>query len=145
MVASLWSGSWIASQLPLNQIEATASNVRKLRYGIIRQRLRRNGARTGGGASGSRWLDVPGAPDQARRARAEGPAADDVQLSGKRRSGWPNGLRGEHGRYHRTRRRVRGQDPQGREARRPPRRAANEVRAGDQPEDREGARNYDPA
>src|SRR5690242_7424646 len=95
MVASLWSGSWIASQLPLNQIEATASNVRKLRYGIIRQRLRRNGARTGGGASGSRWLDVPGAPDQARRARAEGPAADDVQLSGKRRSGWPNGLRGE--------------------------------------------------
>jgi DNA-binding FrmR family transcriptional regulator len=35
MVASLWSGTWFASQLPLNQIEATASNVRKLRYVII--------------------------------------------------------------------------------------------------------------
>jgi len=34
MVASLWSGTWFASQLPLNQIEATASNVRKLRYVI---------------------------------------------------------------------------------------------------------------
>ena len=34
MVASLWSGSWIASQLPLNQIEATVPNVRKIRYVI---------------------------------------------------------------------------------------------------------------
>jgi Protein of unknown function (DUF3303) len=34
MVASLWSGSWNASQLPLNQIEATASNVRKICYVI---------------------------------------------------------------------------------------------------------------
>jgi hypothetical protein len=32
MVASLWSGSWIASQLPSNQIGATASNVRNLCY-----------------------------------------------------------------------------------------------------------------
>jgi len=29
MVASLWSGSLIASQLPLNQIEATASKCAK--------------------------------------------------------------------------------------------------------------------
>ena len=33
-MASEWSGSWIASQLPLNQIEATASNVRNLCYVI---------------------------------------------------------------------------------------------------------------
>src|SRR5690242_10008821 len=36
MVASLWSGTWFASQLPLNQIEAKTSNVRKLRYVIGR-------------------------------------------------------------------------------------------------------------
>jgi len=35
MVASLWSGSWFVSQLPLNQIEATAPNVRKIRYVIV--------------------------------------------------------------------------------------------------------------
>jgi hypothetical protein len=29
MVASLWSGTWFASQLPLNQIEATASKCAK--------------------------------------------------------------------------------------------------------------------
>ena len=32
----LWSGSWIAWQLPLHQIEATASNVRNLCYVIVR-------------------------------------------------------------------------------------------------------------
>ena len=40
---------------------------------------------------------------------------------------------------------LRRQDPQGREARRPARRAADEVRAGDQSQDREGARPDDPA
>jgi hypothetical protein len=47
----------------------------------------------------------------------KGAATDDVELSGKRRGGWPEGSRGEHGRFRRTRRRARGQDPQGREAR----------------------------
>src|SRR5438876_12230590 len=37
------------------------------------------------------------------------------------------------------RRRVRGQDPQGRQARRPPRGAAHEVRSGHQPQERQGA------
>src|SRR5512143_158343 len=37
------------------------------------------------------------------------------------------------------------QDPQGRQARRPPRRAAHEVRAGHQPQDRQGPRPDDPA
>jgi len=45
MVASLWSGSWIASQLPLNQIEATAPNVRKIRYVILGAPTARNDAR----------------------------------------------------------------------------------------------------
>ena len=40
---------------------------------------------------------------------------------------------------------LRGQDPQGRQARRPARRAADEVRAGHQPQDRQGARPDDPA
>ena len=38
-MASLWSGTWFASQLPLNQIEATASNLRKIRYVIELQCL----------------------------------------------------------------------------------------------------------
>src|SRR5207245_5340288 len=41
--------------------------------------------------------------------------------------------------------RLRGQDPQGREARRSPDRATHEVRVGDQPEDSEGPRADDPA
>jgi ABC-type uncharacterized transport system substrate-binding protein len=44
-----------------------------------------------------------------------------------------------------ARRRVCRQDPQGREARRPPHRAADEVRAGHQHEDRQGPRPDDPA
>src|SRR5437899_5750494 len=43
-----------------------------------------------------------------------------------------------------TARRLRRQDPQGRQARGPPRRAAHEVRASDQPEDRQVARSHDP-
>jgi hypothetical protein len=43
-----------------------------------------------------------------------------------------------------TRGHVCGQDSQGRQARRPSRRAAHEVRAGDQPQDREGVRPDDP-
>ena len=41
--------------------------------------------------------------------------------------------------------RLRGQDPQGRQAGRPARRAAHQVRAGDQPQDRQGPRPDDPA
>jgi ABC transporter substrate binding protein len=40
---------------------------------------------------------------------------------------------------------VRGQDLQGRQAGRPPRRAANQVRVGHQPQDRQGSRPHDPA
>src|SRR5438874_10672869 len=64
-------------------------------------------------ASRRRFLDVSGAPGQARRARDEGAATDDVELSRKRGGRWPDGLRSEHGRFRRTRRRVRGQDSQG--------------------------------
>ena len=44
-----------------------------------------------------------------------------------------------------ARRDLRRQDPQGRQARRPARRAAHQVRAGHQPQDREGPRPHDPA
>src|SRR2546430_5837980 len=44
-----------------------------------------------------------------------------------------------------TRRRLRRQDPQGGQARRPPRRAANQVRARHQPQDRQGSQADDPA
>ena len=40
---------------------------------------------------------------------------------------------------------LRGQDPEGRQARRSARRAAHEVRAGHQPQDRQGPRPHDPA
>jgi putative tryptophan/tyrosine transport system substrate-binding protein len=44
-----------------------------------------------------------------------------------------------------ARRRLRGSDPQGRQAGRSPRRAADEVRAGHQPQDRQGVGTDDPA
>ena len=44
-----------------------------------------------------------------------------------------------------ARRHLRRQDPQGRQARRPARRAAHQVRAGHQPQDRQGPRPHDPA
>src|SRR5712692_10523814 len=57
----------------------------------------------------------------------------------------PHVLRAELARSLPAQRHVCGQDPEGREAGRPPRGAAHEVRAGDQPQDRESARPHDPA
>ena len=79
------------------------------------------------------------------RTRAERPPVDDVQLSGKRRGGRPDGLRDQHVRFHRARRGVRRQDSQGRQACRTGRGEANEVRIHDQSENREDTGNHDPA
>ena len=58
---------------------------------------------------------------------------------------WPDVLWPEPAGLVATLRKLRRQNPQGCEARRPARRAADEVRAGPQPQDREGARPDDPA
>ena len=60
------------------------------------------------------------------------------------RRGAPS-LRGQDPRPQPACRRVRRQNPQGRQARRSPGRAADEVRAGHQPQDRQGPRPHDPA
>src|SRR6266850_1873410 len=52
----------------------------------------------------------------------------------------PHVLRDEFPRYVPPRRHLRGQDPERRQARRSPDRAADDVRAGPQPQDRQGAR-----
>jgi len=57
----------------------------------------------------------------------------------------PPGLWAEHQGVLAARRSLRGQDSPRRQAGRPPRRAANEVRVGDQPQDRDGTRVDDPA
>ncbi len=57
-------------------------------------------------------------------------------------AGGPPGLRGECRRPGGARRHLRGQNPERRQARRSPYRAADDVRAGHQPEDREGAGPY---
>ena len=69
----------------------------------------------------------------ARELRPEASLAVHVWDTGLRGGRRAHGLRGEQHRPVPARRHVRGQDPEGRQARRPSRRAAHEVRAGDQP------------
>src|SRR5262245_21486587 len=90
-------------------------------------------------------------PALQRRATAYGrvghssSATNDVRRQGPRRGGWPHELRRGFSRSLPARRHLRGQDPQGYEARRPPHRTANKVRASDQSQDGAGPRPYDPA
>ncbi|HKS87950.1 MAG TPA: ABC transporter substrate-binding protein [Stellaceae bacterium] len=63
-----------------------------------------------------------------------------LRIQGIRRSRRLDVLRTEHSGFVSAHRRVRRQNTQWRQARRPSGRAADEVRAGDQPEDRQGAR-----
>src|SRR5437588_1818623 len=66
-------------------------------------------------------------------------------MAGVRGSGWFHVLWNEPSRSVSACRHLCGQDPQRRQARGPSRRAANQVRTGDQPQDGEGARSEDPA
>src|SRR5690349_15384314 len=75
-----------------------------------------------------------------RRARDEEPAPGNIQQGRASRSRWAYDLRRELVRLGPPRGRVRRQNPQRREARRLARRAANEIRAGDQFKDREADR-----
>ena len=88
---------------------------------------------------------LPGAAarlaDLAVKSRAPVDALAETGCRGRR----PHVVRAEHRGPLSPRGGVRGQDPQGRQARRPPRRAAHEVRAGDQPAYRQGAGRHDPA
>jgi hypothetical protein len=62
------------------------------------------------------------------------------------RSRWrATGLPSERRRLGEAGRKIRRPDPKGRQARRPARRATHQVRAGHQPEDRQGAGTHDPA
>src|SRR5262249_7626650 len=75
-----------------------------------------------------------------RRAGRAEPPARGVRSEGIRGGRWPDDVRRESRRQLSPGRRVRRLDPQGRPAARSPDRAADHVRAGDQSEDREGAR-----
>ena len=81
-----------------------------------------------------------------RRPRGPAQTAGNVPVQADGRCRRSDGLWREYRLImYRRARRLRGQDPQGRQARRPARRAADEVRAGHQPQDRQGPRPDDPA
>ncbi len=67
-----------------------------------------------------------------------------LPLAGGSAGRGPSVVRSGRQRHGPPRSDLRRQNPQGRETGRPPRRAADEVRAGDQPQDRQGARPHDP-
>src|SRR5215813_6033278 len=73
-------------------------------------------------------------------ARGEESASDAVPLEGRRAGRGADVLCATSLRHVPARPHLRGQDPQGRETRRPARRATDEVRAGHQPQNREGTR-----
>ncbi len=83
------------------------------------------------------------APDRRLRATDQDPGrrVDECFHAGGR----IDLLRSGRGASMAARRRVRGSHHEGRKARRPPRRAAHQVRAGHQPQDCQGARPDDPA
>ena len=95
--------------------------------------------------------------DRARRSDASTSARPIAEFAAKHRlpamfdyrtfrgGGRPDGLRRRPSRAVAARRDLRRQDPEGRQARRPARGAAHQVRAGHQPQDRQGARPDDPA
>src|SRR5438552_10834794 len=80
-----------------------------------------------------------------RGVRTQGAAAFDRHITGNCQIRLPVGLRCEPARHVSPRSDLRTEDPRRRQARRSARRATDEVRAGDQLEDREGTRGDDPA
>jgi putative tryptophan/tyrosine transport system substrate-binding protein len=83
-----------------------------------------------------------GAPGRAGAPRA---TAEHVRGVALRRSRWPDGLRAKLPGDLPARCRVRGEDSKGRQPRGSARRAAEQIRAGHQPQDRQGPRPHDPA
>src|SRR4029453_13913477 len=79
------------------------------------------------------------------RSRAEKPAAHYVRAERVCRGRGPYGLFGGFFGFVPPNRHLRRQDPQGRQACRPSRRAADEMGVRDQPKDREGSWHHDPA
>jgi len=94
-------------------------------------------------------LIVPASPlfgaHRNRRFRSGAEDPDDRARPVACRGWHSNVVRPKHRRLLPPRRHVRRQDPERRQARRPPGRAADEVRVSDQHEDRQGARAHDPA
>src|SRR5262249_5204242 len=73
------------------------------------------------------------------------PTTDSLRVEDGTRVRSPDVLRRGHRGELPSGRLLRGQDPQGRQARRSAGRAADEIRAGDQPQDRQGPRPHDPS
>ena len=96
------------------------------------------GARRGGADPGGVQFSSRGH----RRDRVEAAPAHHVVRPPGRGGRRPDLAVGQHQRHLRARRRHDRQGPEGRQARRPARRAAVDLRAGDQPQDRQGARPY---
>src|SRR5437899_5384225 len=88
---------------------------------------------------------VPCAANPARGPRRQEPAPGSVRAQGGGGGGWAHGLWSERSSDVPARRHLRGQDSQGRQARGTPSRTTDQVRAGDQPQDRQDARPHDPA
>src|SRR5262249_8510554 len=84
--------------------------------------------------------DIQQPPNAARRPRSQEPPAGSIRRQGECGGRRSHVLRDELSRSLPAQRRVRGQDPEGHQARRPARGAADQVRAGDQSQDREDTR-----
>src|SRR6185503_4229612 len=84
-------------------------------------------------------------PQTGRRSRAEGWIGKRIVYSAVSGRGRTAVVWATHLRLVPPRSRTRGQNPEGCEASRPPCGAANQVRVGDQPQDRQGARPDGPA
>jgi hypothetical protein len=106
-----------------------------------RRRSRRrdpNGQTPCGRADRARGPGVHGQPRPPRRAGGQGPPPSNLRDQRGVGGRGPHVLRPGLLRPEPAERGLRGSDPQGRQARRPADRAANEVRAGRQPQDGEG-------
>src|SRR5262249_22564094 len=106
----------------------------------VRRRLRSDGERACGGTFRSGRLDVQCPWRTARKPRGKESAAGHVWTQGECGGRGPHVLWSEPLLLVPARGHIRGQNPQGRQARRLAGRAADEVRPGHQPQDRQGPR-----
>ena len=109
----------------------------------VRRRLRGHGERARGGSPRDGRFRVYFPANAARRPRGEESAADDAREQRECRGRGSHVFRAEQPRCHPPCRHFRRQDPQGCPVRQPACGTTDEVRAGDQSQDREGARSDD--
>src|SRR4030095_12962409 len=123
-----------------DEIRGDPANLRGARREGARRDLRDDEERATGTPHGAGRPAHRAQPCAHRGPGRPEPDSRDLSIPGVRARGRAHGVRPQHPRALSPRRRLRGEDPQGRQARRPARGAANQVRPRDQPQDGEGPR-----